>query len=335
MSRKIVLLFTTLVFFLTTEMKSQDIHFSQFYNSPLTLNPSLTGKVNGTYRIAANYRDQWFNVTSGSSPYVTPAASFDMPFMIGNNDAVGVGIQFFNDRNSGGRMTDLTILGSVAYHKGLGENHSISLGVQGGYAQKRLDSEQLQWPSQFSGTEFDPDLMGETLEDNSIGKFDFNAGLSWHGRFSERLHAYAGFSTFHIHEPSETFFDDSDATLPRRYLAHGGMDIGLSERWALLPSVVWMLQAEASQLNLGTAVGYAASEDVTLYLGGYYRLEDAAIAYLGIDFRNFRFGFSYDFTTSSLNQVSGLTGSFELSLMYIGQVIPLPEVQSSLFCPRF
>ena len=54
---------------------SQDIHYSQFYSSPLTLNPALTGVNDCTYRIAAMYRNQWQSVTD---PYQTPSISFDI-----------------------------------------------------------------------------------------------------------------------------------------------------------------------------------------------------------------------------------------------------------------
>ncbi len=41
---------------------AQDIHFSEFYNTPLQLNPSYTGFFNGDYRFTAIYRDQWSTI---------------------------------------------------------------------------------------------------------------------------------------------------------------------------------------------------------------------------------------------------------------------------------
>src|SRR5438046_7023803 len=39
---------------------SQDLHFSQFFNSPLTTNPANTGFIpDADYRLGANYRNQW------------------------------------------------------------------------------------------------------------------------------------------------------------------------------------------------------------------------------------------------------------------------------------
>src|ERR1035437_9240949 len=63
---------------------AQDIHFSQYYASPLTLNPALTGLVNGVFRASLNYRNQWFNIPTQNTiaPYQTYQASFDMPLSI-------------------------------------------------------------------------------------------------------------------------------------------------------------------------------------------------------------------------------------------------------------
>ena len=53
---------------------AQDPNFSQFFASPLTLNPALTGKFDGVYRVAGNYRDQWPTINNA---FVTKTVSFD------------------------------------------------------------------------------------------------------------------------------------------------------------------------------------------------------------------------------------------------------------------
>src|SRR5437773_12412710 len=76
---------------------AQDFHFSQFYNSPLTLNPALTGKMDGVFRLAVNYRNQWFTLTNTQTAYATYAGSFDAPINFGKN-ALGLGLVVVNDR---------------------------------------------------------------------------------------------------------------------------------------------------------------------------------------------------------------------------------------------
>src|ERR1700748_3292416 len=49
---------------------AQDLHFSQWFNSPLITNPANTGFIpDADYRIGANYRDQWSAVMA--TPYKT------------------------------------------------------------------------------------------------------------------------------------------------------------------------------------------------------------------------------------------------------------------------
>jgi hypothetical protein len=73
--KKLVVIFCTLSVLAT---KAQDPHFSQFFASPLTLNPAFTGKFDGLWRLAANHRDQWPSIPKA---YVTSTASLDFPIL--------------------------------------------------------------------------------------------------------------------------------------------------------------------------------------------------------------------------------------------------------------
>ncbi|NBO56718.1 MAG: type IX secretion system membrane protein PorP/SprF, partial [Actinobacteria bacterium] len=58
----------------------QDLHFSQFMNSPLLTNPANAGFIpDGDYRLGANYRNQWSSVTA--FPYKTMSVFGDMQVM--------------------------------------------------------------------------------------------------------------------------------------------------------------------------------------------------------------------------------------------------------------
>ena len=52
-------------------LSAQDIHFSQFGNSPINLNPGLTGAFGGDMRFVANYRNQWRVDPTPLVPYLT------------------------------------------------------------------------------------------------------------------------------------------------------------------------------------------------------------------------------------------------------------------------
>ena len=299
---------------------SQDIHFSQFYASPLTLNPALTGFSNGTYRATAIYRNQWRSVTQ---PYVTYSASYDMRLLQGKlpKDIFGVGGMVFSDKSGDGDLGILHLMASVAYHKRIGKNQYLALGIQGGYVQKSLQFAQLTFPNQFSGTDFDPTIPNqEPYTGGNISYLDFNVGLMWHAAINDGLGLFAGVSWFHLTQPQESFLGATSNKIPARYLGHGGARIKLSDRIWLTPNFVYMYQDKAQELNLGTSVEYHFNDknNMVAMIGGWYRLVDAFILSAGYEFKSIRMGVSYDFNASQLTPASHARGAFEISLVYTG-----------------
>src|SRR5438045_5184896 len=96
--KKTILLIALIVSVIT--MKAQDPHFSQFFASPLTLNPAFTGKFDGQFRLAANHRDQWPSIPKA---YVTTSASVDFGLLkskIPEGDVFGIGISALSDQSA-------------------------------------------------------------------------------------------------------------------------------------------------------------------------------------------------------------------------------------------
>ncbi|MDZ4844116.1 MAG: PorP/SprF family type IX secretion system membrane protein [Chitinophagales bacterium] len=327
-------------FMLANTATAQDIHFTQFYASPLTLNPALTGKMNGDYRIAAIYRGQWKSVTSDPSfnAYATPAASFDIPFVFGKkkNNAIGAGILLVNDMTNNKRLNTLQIQASVAYHKALDKNfnHQISIGVQGGIRQTQIKGSEFLFESQING--LGDDLLITKDDNNTIPAI--NAGFFYSGTFAKKLTAFAGFGLFNIGEPNQSFSDAGESALPMRYVVHGGLDWAITEKISLLPGVIYMAQAEAREINFGTNLGFDVSEkpgkEATLFVGAWYRWEDAISPMVAVELmKRMRVGVSYDVNVSDFNDATSSRGGFEVSLIYTGRIVRIK--QANLFCPRF
>jgi len=130
---------------------AQDPNFSQFYSSPLTLNPALTGKFNGTFRVAGNYRNQWPEI---SQAFITSSVSLDMPILtsrLSDNDTWGIGIMGMTDKTANGILTANFISVSTAYHKGLDPDglNTIGVGFQGAWGGKRLDGYRLNFEEEL------------------------------------------------------------------------------------------------------------------------------------------------------------------------------------------
>lgn len=319
-------------------VQAQDIHFSQFYASPLNLNPAFTGYSEGDYRVTGIYRNQWNTVTT---PFVTYSASYDMR-LLGNKlkeDVFGVGASFVHDESGNGKLGLLSMMVSTAYNKKLGSNsdHYLGLGLQLGYVQRRLDQNSLIFPSQHNGTDFDVQQgSGENFANNQTGYFDMQVGILYNTIVAKRLGIFAGFTLFHLTQPKESFLGE-DTRLAMRNVAHAGLRIKLTERLYLTPNFIFMLQNKAQQVNFGSGIEYhfGKKEDkIIVGVGGWYRLEDSGIASLSAEYKRVRLGLSYDVTTSRLNEVPNPTGSFEISLIYLGLFSSNDAGPILVPCPR-
>ncbi len=327
-------------------LRAQDIHFSQYNASPLTLNPAQTGNFDCDFRAGVNYRNQWASV---ASPFVTYAGFFDMPLKnvggFDEGDQIGAGLYLFNDRAGEGIMSNFQVVLNGAYHKALGANaqHRLSLGVGLGFMQKRLDQSRLIWGSQWTGDGFDPtQSSGENFVDGtSFGNFNIDVGLMFKSSALDGRLAYeAGGTIFHLTTPTENFLTTGEENeLGMRYLGHARAIYMINDKFSVMPSLLYMNQSKAQEMIAGSDFGYQINSGGfmgTASIGAHYRFDDAVIAVVGLDYQNFRFGFSYDITTSSLtNAVNGGVGGFELSLIYRACSLPIIPKEYIMPCPRY
>ncbi len=332
-----------IVIVLSFGLKAQDIHYSQFYASPLTLNPALTGINDCNYRAGIMYRNQWHSITP-TTAYTTPSLSFDINNLAHRYIKTGVlsaGLLVLNDQAGDGNLSNLSILGSAGYLYSFDseKKYSISLGLQTGYVQKRVDPLLLSFEDQFNGTDFDPNLSNnENFSKTSFGYLDFNTGVLFLGHINEKIDVYAGGAAFHLIQPKETFYNNSLSKLNMRSVLHAGAKIKFNDKWSVIPSVLYMSQTKATEVNLGSNVGYHLSNanlEADIYFGGYYRLGDAANLLIGGEFKKVRLGLSYDVNVSTLSTATNNKGGFELSLSYTGCIGGLILDKPVLWCPRF
>jgi len=325
-------------------VQAQDIHFTQFTASPLIVNPAFTGAFSGQWRAAAIYRDQWRSVTP--SAFKTYAVSVDAPIIndLSHDDNLAAGLQLYNDRAGDGNLSNLSVLGSIAYHKflGSGQNKTLSVGFQGGYTQKSIDLTRLYFPNEFNNQGFDPGTSGEAMN-NRVNYFTLNAGISWAHSAGSRFGYVIGLGANNLNQPQESFMKkrNSDVGLGMRYTAQVGAVAYLSETFSLRPAVLYQSQSTATELVAGNEfhliVGNPEFRNFTtaVFLGGYYRSNDALMVNAGVEFKGLRVGVSYDYNTSSLKTASNGNGGFEISLVYIAPD-PLDFARKLIYpCTRF
>jgi type IX secretion system PorP/SprF family membrane protein len=335
--KNLILIFGLLTV-LSTGLKAQDPHFSQFFASPLTLNPALTGRFDGNLRIAGNYRNQWPTINNAFKTFTASADFAILQNRISEIDRWGVGILALSDQQADGVLKNTYYSISTAYHKGLDEDgyHQVSVGFQGTFAQKRLNTANLKFEDQLRSDGF-TGITSEIFnpQNVNINYFGLNAGILFSGVTASSMNYYAGGSVYHINRPRESF-TGADFALQPRYTAHGGAYFPVGATTVLHTSGIYQYQAGASEAVLGGAFGLTVNptdelNPTTLFLGSWYRFGDAMIPYIGLEFGPFRFGASYDVNTSALRTVSDGRGGFEVSLIYIGK----SSGDRPLNCPKF
>ncbi len=298
--------------------RAQDPVFSQFYAAPLQVNPAFAG-VTFSPRITLNYRSQWAAFDGGYSTY---AAAFELGVESLNS---GFGLMVTGDNALNGVYQNYRIHGMYTYQIRMGRQLYARVGVAGGWIGRQLDWNRLRFGDQLDEITGNVDQNGnETFsaeqppESLNRNLFDLSAGLLINGR-----KWYLGGAVHHINNPNESFYSVSDrlfAGLPLRFTLHGGWQFDLpssnmsSPEAFISPNVLFIRQADFSQLNAGAYVQYGK-----VYGGLWYRHSgrngDALIGLVGFRYKIFRIGYSYDLTISGLsNQNTG--GSHELSLTF-------------------
>lgn len=325
------------------DVQAQDVHFTQFNASPMIVNPAFTGNFSGRMRASAIYRDQWRSVTV---PFRTIAVSVDAPIVhdLSVDDYLAAGIQLYNDRAGDANLSNLSALASVAYHKFLGAsaNKALSVGFQGGYTQKSFDLSKLYFENDFNGGEFSP--QNPNGINNKLDYFVFNAGLSWAHQATENFSYAIGFGANNLNTPLETFDrkqDLADVGLGMRYNAQIGAIAYVSEKLSLRPAFLYQSQASATEMIAGNEFHLIVGDPefrtftTAVFLGGWYRFDDAAMVTAGLEFKGFRLGLAYDYTVSSLKNNARNTGGFELALTWIAPD-PLDFARKLIYpCSRF
>ena len=318
---------------------AQDPNFSQFFASPLTLNPALTGKFNGQYRIAGNYRNQWPTINNAFTTYTVSVDASILKNNIPEIDQFGVGLMAFSDQSGNGILKNNYVALSTAYHKGLDENgfNQIGAGFQATYVNKRLDITNLKFEDQLTSLGF-TGVTSEIFNANQINVsyLDVNAGILFNGTTNGDNNYYAGVSMYHINRPKESFMG-GQFFLPARVTFQAGGMVPVGEYDGVHFSANHSRQANATNTVIGGAYMLNLNQDninpTNLYLGSWVRFGDAVIPYIGLEFGEFHIGATYDVNLSSLNPASNMRGGAEISLIYIKQ--PRDPNAKKLNCPKF
>ncbi len=310
---------------------AQDIHFSQFYNTPIFINPSSAGAFNGDLRANLNYRNQWNSI---DSPFNTTSFTLESQMLKYKwpNNYLGVGLSFFDDKagdlNFGSSQASLTISSILS----LSPELTMTVGIQPVFVQYSVDYSNAITSNQYNGSLFDPNLpTGETNLSNGFSFFDVATGVSFnYAKGESNIAAHdmfivnLGFAFHHLNR-SELTFSTIDRLYPK-LVANGSSNIGIRySKLSMIPSYLLMIQGPQKEITFGSLLRFFFKEgsrftgnisESALLFGAHYRYGDAIIASSGVQLGELYIQVSYDINTSGLTRSTNYRGGFEFTLRY-------------------
>jgi type IX secretion system PorP/SprF family membrane protein len=332
--KKIHLLFIVLL--IQTHLFAQDPHFSQFFASPLTINPANTGNFSGSLRAALNSRTQ---LPDFNNAYATKTLSLDAPILqkyIREDDKLSVGLLILSDQSGNKLLNDNNISLSLSYSKALDENanHSIAAGFQLNYSMYRFDPTKANFEDQLTAAGFTGSsaelILGNNFTKNTS---DINAGILYTGSTSDNNIFYVGASYYHFAKPTVGFTTPNYFT-PARTNIHGGAYFSLSNAASLHTSFQYQQQGLTNDLLVGAALSYflGTNSDLEIYAGLWSRVKESIIPYVGLEWNHIRAGFTYDIGAANQLASSKFYQSSEFSLIYI---LDNKSKAFKIKCPKF
>lgn len=319
-------------------IKAQDIHYSQVGNSPMNMNPGLTGVYKGDYRFLGNYRYQWQTVpvdylqfTGQFDTRISNKNGFQSPFALGllyNYDRAG---------DSRIRMAHVALQGS--YTRAMAKTHFVTLGTSVGLTQRAFSLSQLHFGDQYDG---DSNTLpsAEVFDNNNLNYVDLSAGLNWHIKstsFLSRSHANIGVGLFHINNPSKAFRDPLGADLYRRLSFYGRGIVQMSSNFDLQLHGSGQVQGPHREAVFGAGgiihLNTVMTKETAIQLAVSHRLNEAWIPQAGILHKGWQFYLSYDINVSKFQLATIKNGGPEMTLIYI--ISKVGPMEHCPMCPTY
>ncbi len=300
---------------------AQDPNFSQFFSSPLSINPSLAGNGDNKWRAMSTFRNQ--SLGFGSN-YNTKSVSVDgkVRQLEGSPNYVGLGLMFMQDDAMDGAYKNTNITLNAAVHVGLDKDeiHGLSGGLGFIYNKTNIYFDQLTTGQQLASSGFNRALpSGEPGLTNIPGFSSVCAGLTYTFTTDEMV-ADFGVAGYRFFKSKQSVYADGDQYNNPRYDAHFSVGKLLTERLDINFNGLYQLQSGISGFIGGGHFGISHSDNPEsprkLNLGAYYRVGDAIIPYAGYVFKDFQIGFTYDVRMNSSKDGAVSANIYELSLIY-------------------
>jgi type IX secretion system PorP/SprF family membrane protein len=298
---------------------AQDPFLSQYFSSPMYLNPALIAKGVGDWRLMGAYRTQWQG--GGAEPYTTAMVAAEKNLKAGSsgNDFLGVGLMVISDASNAGLLKRNTISAGLSYNNALdaaGKQY-FGGGLSINYSRRMLDASKFVFQSQFGSGGYQPSLAAnDNVPVPNSSYIDVTAGLQYSVK-GDHSGFYAGISYFHANKPKDGVYSGDEYTIDPRLSLQMGYQQLLGSSGELQLSTIYDHQGESNRFTAGLLyklpVEGSQLKVKTMNLGIWDRFGDAVYPYIGIEATGWLLGLSYDVPSSNVSNSFRSLQSFEIS----------------------
>ncbi len=290
----------------------QDPQFTQFMFDRLSINPGVA-RASDSWCGTAIGRQQWSGF-SGQPNTGLLNVSGPIPSI-----RSGIGATVYLDELGPQSVTAARL--SYAYHLKLGGTTKLGLGIGIGVISSTLSSD---WRA-YDYLDGNLSGIGTGAGDPSIPQNNQKA-TAFDASFGAYLYNpkyYAGISAVHLNEGD---LSDMNIQVARHLYAMAGYHFELGPVWTLSPHVLAKTDLSSTQVDVNATIMY----NNIVWAGVSYRLEDAIAPMAGYQYAFpdgksvLKIGYSYDLTTSELNNYSSGSHEIMLSFCYRPEK-PLPK----------
>lgn len=331
-----------LITYTHTVVQAQDLHFSQFYNAPLNINPALTGVFQEDMRFMANYRSQWSSVPV---PFMTVGGAGDMKLSIPQikEGYFSAGILFNYDEAGDLSLSLSQFSMSTSYTRPVSDNAFLTAGFQFGLGQRGFDEGALLVGNQFNGDQVDPTLpTRETFESSNISFVDLSTGINLSFQNDDAdAWGNVGVGVYHLNRPNMSFIgagEDINRPIRLSMYSFGGWEV--TDQVVAILHAMGQLQSEQNEILVGGGARYyikrGGNDELAVQLTGTARFSsgfDAIIPAVEFYYGPWRLGFSYDVDVSDFSVATNNAGGPELALRYV--VTKVKPLKTFKACPIF
>lgn len=277
---------------------AQDYHLAQYDANPLNLNPALTGErlteLKGI-QVNGNYRNQIANYSSAPGSFKSFSVGLDIPI----NSKFAIGQYFGNNKSGDGVYNSNNFMFSTSYKINNSDNsdkQNFSVGCQFGIINTSFVTRNFTYGSQYSPAVtdgFDKNIAsGENLNNLNSFKFNMNLGIYYRTTMlDDRFVFYSGASVYNI-SSAETSVN-TIVPIPLKFNINIGGIYKVDDKLSVQPSLLYMYQTKASELNIGGLLHYKLNKDYVGIFGAGYRNKNALILNVGLKVNGYTFRASY------------------------------------------